>query len=418
MISPIQPWVAERTGLNQRLTAETLRIWQLKQVRKAMEYTISHSKFYAQRLRGINIDDILSIEYMNTIPFTWPEDVIRDPKSFICVPQRDISRVITLSTSGSQGMPKRIYFTEGDLERTVDFFAYGMSTMVERGQKVLILMSGQTQYSIGDLLQKGLARIGVKSEVHGHVRDVQQALESARDADCLVGVPEEIIYMCRSDNKLRPKSVLLSADYVPESVIKGIEDAWKCKVFTHYGMTETCFGCGVQCDAGSGYHLRDCHLLVEIVDPKTGMQVPPGQYGEVTITTFAYEAMPLIRYRTGDIARMQTENCTCGGIIPCLDKVTGRYANIVSLCNGDELSIHELDEIMFAVPEVRNFRAEFVNREGRKILCLTVDSKPGLEYKKLFEYLRSSLRADIELQIQYAKVGPFAGTEKRRILLE
>lgn len=418
MIYQIQDWVAERTGLGRQLTVQSLQLWQLDRLKTILEYARRHSKFYAERLRGIGVEKLATLSDMQSIPFTWPEDIVHAPKAFICVPQRDIARIITLTTSGSLGVSKRIYFTAGDLERTVDFFAHGMSAMVRRGQTALILMSGQTQYGVGDLLQKALARIGVKAYVHGNVRDVHKAVEAARGIDCLIGVPGEIIFMCRNDASLRPQSVLLSADYVPESVIKSLEETWKCKVFTHYGMTETGFGGGVQCEAGRGYHLRDADLLVEIIDRETGMQVMPGQYGEVTVTTLSREAMPLIRYRTGDIARMDMGICACGGVLPRLDKVTGRYANNITLSNGEQLSIHQLDEIMFALPAIRSYRAKLTNTGGTPILSLIVDKASALRHEQLLEHLACMLGDGIEIYISYDRVEPFTGTEKRHILIE
>lgn len=418
MISPVQAWVARNTGLNEGLTAATLQEWQMDRVKETIEYARNHCEFYARRLQGVDVKSLASPAHMQRITFTWPEDIIRDPKGLVCVPQRDISRIITLFTSGSSGRPKRIFFTGNDLEKTVDFFAHGMSTMTQRGEKTLILMSGKTEYGIGHLLQKGLERIGAQGQIHGHVKDVYKAVEAAKGFDCLVGVPAEIIYMARTDASLRPKSVLLSADYVPESIIKGIKDTWQCRVFTHYGMTETGFGGGVQCRAGLGYHLRDADLMLEIIDPRTGIQAKPGQYGEVVVTTLDREAMPLIRYRTGDIARMLTGTCACGGILPRLDKVKGRQANIIPLNGGGQLSIHELDELMFAVPGIRNYAAELIISGEVKILQLAVDAVQNLEHEYLPAYLKSKLACDIDIQIRYAQVNPCIGTGKRRIYLE
>lgn len=410
MNSPVQPWIAERTGLGEKLSAKTLRLWQLDKVRKIVTYARDNSTFYHKQLQGVDESKISSVQDMQNIPFTYPEDIIKKNQAFVCVPQRDISRITSLSTSGSLGSPKRVYFTENDLERTVDFFACGMSTMVCSGQSTLILMSSQTENSIADLLKKGLTRIGVSSVIHGNVKDVSAALEAAKNFECLVGIPAEIMYLCRRDKNLRPESVLLSADFVPESVIKSIEETWKCKVFTHYGMTETGFGGGVQCEAGLGYHLRDADLFIEIVDNK-GRQLPTGQYGEVVLTTLQNEAMPLIRYRTGDIARILTEPCPCGGILPSLDKVIGRSANVIWLGDGESISINNLDEIMFAIPGLLGYKAKLA---GGNVLTLTVDAQCQLDA----EFLAKKLPSNIEIKIEYDNVAPGAGIAKRHIRVE
>ena len=101
--------------------------------------------------------------------------------------------------------------------------------------------------------------------------------------------------------------ILLSGDYVPESVCRELKTVWETEVFHHWGMTETGYGGAVECGAHAGGHLRHGDLYLEIVDPKTGKPVPAGSYGELVLTTFARRGMPLIRYRTGDIGRLLTD---------------------------------------------------------------------------------------------------------------
>jgi len=408
MITPLHNWIATITGLGEQLSAATLQDWQMEQVRETLTYARERGAFYRQHLRDIQPADIRSREDLAAIPFTTPEDIICHGPAMACVALKDISRITTHNTSGSSGSPKRIYFTENDLERTIDFFACGMSTMVRPGQSVLIMMSTPTEHSIADLLQRGLQRIGVEAPIHGNVRDVAAALTAARGYDCLVGVPAEILYLCRIDSSLRPETVLLSADYVPESVIQAITAAWGCRVLTHYGMTETGFGGGVQCGERRGYHLRDADLLLEIVDPETGRLLPAGQTGEVVLTTLRNEAMPLIRYRTGDIARLLEKPCSCGANLPQLDKVTGRWANTISLPNGGSISIHQLDEIMFAIPGLRGYQAQ-LPADGE--LVQTVDSQEPIH----LDELAKDLPAGLPVQVRYGKVQPFTGAAKRQI---
>lgn len=200
-------------------------------------------------------------------------------------------------------------------------------------------------------------------------------------------------------------------------MINFLEDEWKCQVFTHYGMTETCYGMGVQCKAGLGYHLRH-DLLVEIVDSKTGLQVLPGQCGEIVITTLFREAMPLIRYRTGDIANMMAKPCVCGGVLPQLGKVMGRKVNMLSLKNGRQLSIHQLDEILFGIPMIKTYQAKLIESGEEEILYLTVDAGEGLNIEDLYIYIKTKLLYDIKLQIEYAPLSPYSGSGKRSIFLD
>ena len=91
-------------------------------------------------------------------------------------------------------------------------------------------------------------------------------------------------------------------------------------------MTETGYGGGVECAAHSGLHLREADLLLEVADPATGEAVPPGETGEILITTLGERALPLLRYRTGDAARMLPGPCACGSPLRRLGPVAGRFA--------------------------------------------------------------------------------------------
>ena len=96
-------------------------------------------------------------------------------------------------------------------------------------------------------------------------------------------------------------------------------------------MTEMGYGGGVECDVHDGYHLREADLFVEIVDPVTRQPLPDGVYGEVVFTTLTRRAMPLIRYRTGDMARFLTDALPLWHVLRRLSRIQGRLANTVSL---------------------------------------------------------------------------------------
>ncbi|HNX97339.1 MAG TPA: AMP-binding protein [Candidatus Aminicenantes bacterium] len=411
MISPVDAWVAARTGLAGELSMEALARWQMARVRKVVAYAQERSRFYGTRLAGIDPRSLTSPADLARLPFTWPAEIARGAWYFLCVPPTEVTRVTTQLTSGSTGERKRVFFTGGDLERTIDFFAHGMSTLAEAGTDTLIHMSDQTEYSIGRLLQAGLARIGGTSRIGCPDWDALQALAAARSADCLVGIPAQIMAMCRTDRDLRPGNVLLSADYVPQPVIAGIEETWHCRVFTHYGMTETGFGGAVQCGVRSGHHLRAADLLVEIVDPRTGERLAPGEWGEIVITTLRNEAMPLVRYRTGDLSRLLVAPCGCGGVLPRLDRVLGRAENEIPLRGGESLSIHRLDEVMFAFPAVRGYTAELLRENGREVLRLTVAAGRALAPAEV----SARLPGGLEVELRYGAVSPFPMREKRRI---
>lgn len=413
-LSPVEIWAARKTGLGKALNRQTLEAWQMARIREAMARVRSESPFYARILAHADIGSLRSWHDLDRIPLTLPSDIASDPQSLLCVSGAEVARIATLRTSGRTGEAKRIFFSDADIELTTNFFGMGMTTLTRKGQHVSIMMSGTTENSIADLLKKGIERYGRTGEIHGHVHDIASASAAAERADCIVGVPAEILRLCRAYPSLRPKSLLLSADYVPESVVAAIREMWGCEIYTHYGMTEAGYACAVQCDARGDYHLRCADMLIEIIDPESGLRLPDGHEGEVVVTTFAHSAMPLIRYRTGDIACLNSAPCPCGGVLPRLSKVRGRRGGAL-LAGGAEIRIEELDEIMYAIPGLRGYRAELAEEGERIKLRLTVDSAPSASQALIFSQLAAYLGGLTDADVRFGELPPSQGRDKRRI---
>ena len=247
--TPLDPWILGKIGGGKVLNREDLEAYQLEKLQETVDYARQKSPFYYRHLADIREDGIKGLDDLGGLPFTTPDDLRNDPLGFLCVSPGEIARIVTLDTSGTTGAPKRVYFTEADVELTADFFCHGMSTMAKPGAKVLIFLPGDKPNSVGDLLVKGLRRIDVEGLVHGPVRHVKAAVNEIIDseADCLVGIPTQVLALARSREgdaieKGMIKSVLLSTDYVPQAIVRELNSRWGCDVFNHYGMTEMGFG--------------------------------------------------------------------------------------------------------------------------------------------------------------------------------
>ena len=401
MISALEVVTSEISGFETPIGEGEMAEWQFSRIRDAMRRSVSNSAACAGRFAGVDISSITSYEALESVPFTYPEEITKRPLDFVCVPGRDISRVTSLNTSGSTGAPKRIFFTEKDLARTARLFEIGMAPIIgPRGRRCVVMMSDTTPGSMGSLLKEGVERSGVPASVYGFIYDADDAARYLRDGDVLVGVPAQILHLCRKYPKLRPESILLTADYVPAPLPDAIRELWGCRVYTHFGMTETCFGCAVQCSETSAQHIRHDSLLIEIIDPKSGKALPPGKEGEIAVTVFANEAMPLFRYRTGDISSLETGKCECGSVLPRLGRVRGRLKNIYSTECGS-FSIEAIDDVLYKNRSLWRYSAVLSEEEKSRVLYVKAAGDDSLNaediLKRLSDILPRGIKASVEV---------------------
>ncbi len=365
--TPLEPWVLRRAGASDM---EGLRRYQLAALRETVARARARSRFYAGRLAAVEPGDIASLDDVARLPLTTADDLRREGMRLVCVSAGDVERIVTLPTSGTTGEPKRIHFSAADQELTVDFFHHGMSVLAGAGDRVLVLLPGERPGSVGELLARGLERLGATPLPYGPVGDAGAALDvlAGERASVVVGIPVQVLALARrgvsQGRTPRVRSVLLSTDHVPRAIVNVLEQAWGCRVFNHYGTTEMGLGGGVECAAHAGLHLREADLLFEVVDPLTGTSLPPGQEGEVVFTTLTREAMPLIRYRTGDLGSFVAGRCPCGSGLRLLANVRSRRGDVAVLAGGERLSLADLDEALFAVDDVLDFSAR-LGADGR-----------------------------------------------------
>lgn len=406
-VTPLESWILERTRLSAK-SQEALEAYQLEKILKTLHYAKEKSRFYQEQLKEIDLDAIRSLGDFEQIPFTTPLDIKRNAHDFLCVPAHAIERIVTLNTSGTTGDEKRLFFTHEDLEETIDFFQYGMNCLVEKGDKVMVLLPGPSYGSIGDLLKKALLRSGIECVVHGILQDVETVAACIEEAGitCIVGIPMQVLYLSCLKPELfttHIKKVLLSTDYVPDALVERLSRHGTCKVFNHYGMTEMGYGGGVECECLGGYHFRENHLYVEIIDPQTGKRVSDGEYGEVVFTTLNRQAMPLIRYKTGDRARFLTQPCRCGTFLRTMEKVQGRMENKVRL-NGCEVHLKALDEIILKHDEIINYKATCVGEKALhvKLILTSLIQTQELE-QSLTQAIQAHFQNAFDLQIECQK---------------
>ena len=325
-------WIGAAAGLSMPLSRQALDDWRLSRLAEAVSYARTHSAYYHRHLPDGGIS---SMEDFLRLPFTTPEDLRQHYRQMLCVRPDSVARIVTLTTSGSTGMPKRICFTEADQARTAEYFHHGMAEFVSPGERVLSLLSGSSPGSLNALLRQGLSQMSVSLELFGYPQPEQYPallrVISERQITSLVGPPSVIAAVARFSAKAgltgltsSLRSVLLAAEYVSVEARETISRIWNCRVNEHYGMTETGLAGAVGCAAFDGYHVWESGLFYEIIDPASGLPVEDGHVGEIVVTTLLQEAMPMIRYRTEDRSRILPGQCPCGSVLNRLERVRSR----------------------------------------------------------------------------------------------
>lgn len=322
----LDDWIIKKIHTNDlypRLEREALEQYQLDRINRTLSLAASKSLFYRSRFGAVKLDKLSELA---ALPFTTPEDLKEDPYGMLCVHPNEISRIVTLQTSGSTGPSKRVFFTDPDLELCTAYFHYGMRSLVDETDLVGILFPHAAPASVGDQLIKGLARLGAGAvPLFGLSPFEASDLILEKQITSLAGTPGQISNLAEAYPQLSTiRTVLLSADFVSDQVRSTIKQAWGAEVFEHYGMTEMGLGCAVSCEHQKGYHVREADLYLEIIDPNAGQVLPDGQWGEIVFTTLTREGMPFIRYRTGDVSRWKTESCFCGSRLKLLDYIKDR----------------------------------------------------------------------------------------------
>jgi phenylacetate-coenzyme A ligase PaaK-like adenylate-forming protein len=369
---------ARRLGLTDAWSRADLEAAQFKALRQTVRHARDGSAWHRDRLKSVDLPGLQSRDSLAGLPLMTAADLTGHGERMVCVPQGEVRRVVTLQTSGSTGIPKRLHFTQGDLDGTVDFFLHGMQSLVGQEDRVLALLPFAQPDSTGDLLIRALAGGSIHCAGLWPPADSHSLVALIREHrySCVVGLPQHLLALAHVLPFGAVRTMLLCSDYAPPALRERIEQLCGCETFLHYGATETGLGGGVECSAHDGCHLRESDLLVEIVDPQSGQTLSEGQAGEVVVTTLNRQAMPLIRYRSGDMARLTTAPCRCGGLTARLTDIAGRQKPLV-LSGGFSLTSQDLDDRLFAVNGLLDYRATVQGQRGAERLVLEFLSLSG-----------------------------------------
>jgi phenylacetate-CoA ligase len=297
---------------------------------ETFRHAAEHSPFYREAFRGLN-----SVPTLSSLPTVDKQTLSARNLDFLSVPRERVVEIVT--TSGTTGQPLLWMLSEVDLERLAEnerlSFEYAGLTA---NDTVLVAVAMDRCFMAGMAYWLGLRKSGC-----GIVRTgasspmlILEMIERVRPT-AIVGVPSLLRLVAEKARetgfelaKSPVKKVVCIGEPIRDRLFalntsgRAIESAWGAKVYSTYGVTELANSL-CECEAGAGGHLHEEQLHIEILDD-AGQAVADGEIGEVVATTFGVEAMPVIRYRTGDCAALFREACSCGRTSPRLGPIVGR----------------------------------------------------------------------------------------------
>ena len=380
--------------------------FQHRELVKLLRYVSEYSPFYKKHFATNSIDPekITSLADLQSIPPTTKDDIQLLNQDFLCVPKNQI--IEYASTSGTLGTPVNIALTENDLQRlayneAISFTCAGL-TSSDIIQLMLTLdrqfMAGMAYHAGARKLGAGIVRIGPG------VPALQWQTIFSLQSTVLIGVPSFIL-------KLIDFAVQNNIDYQQSSVKtivcigegirlpdlnrsalgERIQKAWNVKLISTYASTEmqTAF---TECVHGRGGHLHPELLIVEALNDHN-QPVREGETGEITITTLGVEGMPLIRYKTGDLAALHSGHCACGRNTVRIGPLAGRKQQMLKI-KGTTFYPQALFNILQAIPAVHDFVAVASAQEtGEDDLKIYIQSNSeGVTRNLLEERFKSGLR--------------------------
>jgi len=421
------------------MTREKLANLQEERLRKIVRYCYERVSLYKQKFKeaGITPDDIKTLDDLKKIPFTTKEDLRKAyPFGMLAA---DISEVLELhASSGTTGHPTTCAYTKGDLEVwskvmariyasagatkgdiVQNAYGYGLFTgglgfhygALKIGAAILPISTGQTERQLKLAREYGTTVLTCTPTYAAYLGDY------AREKLGIDPIKE-----------LKWRIGLFGAEAWSEELRQRIEELLGLEAFDIYGLSEIIGpGVSVECPQHNGLHIFEDHFLAEVVNPSTGEAVKEGEVGELVLTTLTREATPQLRFRTGDLTKLTTEECKCGRTNARMGRVIGRADDMLKV-RGVKFWPSTVEHALLAVKGSSQNYEIIVDRPAElDVMTLRVEPKKELfqkvsgdlsKLKSLREEISNSVKSVVTVKAQielvpYGSLPRFMGKAKR-----
>ena len=357
----------------ERMPLEDLHALQEDRLKSIVRYVYDHSAFYRQKFKeaGVEPGDIKTLADITKLPFTRKVD-LRDnyPTGMFSAPKSQVVRYHV--SSGTTGKPTVVGYTKGDIETWSESLARALTSIGLSRDDVVQVGYGYGLFTGGLGLHYGAERIGAAVLPVG-TGNTERQIELMQDLGStaiactpsyflhIMEVAEKMGISIRNDTHL--KVGIFGAEPWSLETRKRIEDATGINAYDIYGTSEISGPLFTECQEKKGIHVWGDMLLTEVIDPKTGEPVSEGETGELVFTTLHKFALPLIRYRIGDLSIITNETCACGRTHPRIMRILGRTDDML-IIRGINVFPSQVESVLMNIPEVGDHWEIVVDRKG------------------------------------------------------
>ncbi|MBE5756736.1 MAG: phenylacetate--CoA ligase [Clostridiales bacterium] len=415
------------------MSREELKVLQLERLQKIVKYAYENVPFYKKKYdeAGVKPEDIKCLEDIKKLPFVVKDD-LRDnyPFGLLAVPMDDIVRVH--ASSGTSGKPTVVAYTKNDLDMWSECMARLIVAAGGTKQDIVQISFGYGLFTGALGLHQGWEKIGA-TVIPASSGNTERQVMLLKDlgATALVSTPSYALYIAevmekmgytKDDFKLRIG--LFGSEASSPEMHEALREKLGVIPTDNYGLSEI-IGPGVsgECLEKCGMHINEDHFLAEIVSPET-LEPITDEYGELVITTLTKEGLPMIRYRTKDITKINYEPCKCGRTSARMEKIRGRSDDML-IIKGVNVFPSQIEGVICNIEEIGNNYEIVVTRENYvdniKILVELVDASLLHNYAmldKLTAKIKHNLRTVLQIDADIKLVEPmtlkrFEGKAKR-----
>jgi len=409
---------------------------QTERLKKTVTNIYHNISFYRSKMqeKGLVPGDIKSIKDISKLPFTNKSD-LRDnyPFGMFTVPMSEIVRVH--ASSGTTGKPTVVGYTRNDLQMWAEVVTRSLGMAGVHKNDIVQVAYGYGLFTGGLGMHYGTENLGATViPISGGNTDKQILLMQDFGTTVIACTPSYALFLAETMNEMgvSPESLQLrvgifGAEPWSENMRKEIEAKLKIKAIDIYGLSEV-IGPGVSCECEHqcGMHINEDHFIPEIIDTETLEPVNPGEIGELVFSTVTKEGMPIIRYRTRDLTRLNYEKCACGRTLVRMEKCMGRTDDML-IIRGVNVFPSQIESVLLEMSETEPHYLLIIDREETlDVVNLLVevqeqffsDEIKQLETlrKKITDKIQSTLGISIRVKLVEPKtIERTAGKAKRVI---